>query len=318
MDSDMDPFDATPEEKQAALLRALQMKMGQGQQQQPQAADFLRGQGNLGLMSGDKVLSNVAQAQLGQAQQLSGQAQEAKRFGLTQAIEAQKRATDQQFQGEQRDLDREVRKDEMRQRGLDRALQREMMGLATSDKRQEKAAETRAKDVKELSEDVDKFGAPAFYQKAGEVSAIVNDPKYKDDLPGVGPVAGRLPDFMTSADGVNLRQAAGQMLAEYRKGITGSGMSEGEKQEYSQITGLMNGGNEKAYVSGFERLRRAMDARVSGRAAGTPGAAEEYATRQPWMKDALSRSSGVAVVSEVKEGKDIIQKMSDGSYRVKP
>lgn len=60
----------TPEEQQAALVAALKARMGQAQQQQPQAADFYRGWGNMNMRSGDRVLGALGQAQIGQANTL--------------------------------------------------------------------------------------------------------------------------------------------------------------------------------------------------------------------------------------------------------
>lgn len=91
----------TPEERQAALIQALKMRMGGGQQQQqpqqPQAADFYRGQGNLGLQSGDRVLGGFGQAQIQQAQQLGQMAQQGKQFGLGQAIDSRRGELQQDF-----------------------------------------------------------------------------------------------------------------------------------------------------------------------------------------------------------------------------
>jgi hypothetical protein len=95
--------DATPEERRAALIQALQARMGQAQpaaaMQPPAAADFYRGQGNLGMLSGDRVLGGMGQAQLGQAQQLGAMNQQAKQFGLGQALEARRAQLQQEFQG---------------------------------------------------------------------------------------------------------------------------------------------------------------------------------------------------------------------------
>ena len=59
--------EGTPEEQRAALLQVLQSRM---QKQQPQAADFYRGWGNMAQQSGDRVLGAFGQSQVQQAQQL--------------------------------------------------------------------------------------------------------------------------------------------------------------------------------------------------------------------------------------------------------
>lgn len=279
-----DIFQLTPEEGQMALIRALQAR-----RTKPQATDTMQGWGNLALMSGDRALTGFGQSQIAQAGDISQTKERSIGRAFSAALEAGKEERQRREQLSDTASQRawQDRRDE-----LARKNHLEEAAILAGQKREEKKADKVVTDTKELAEDLDKIGAPAFYSKAGEVSTIVNDPKYADDLPGVGPLEGKLPDWLVSDEGKNLRQAAGQMLAEYRKGITGSGMSQGEKEEYSQITGLMNGGNEKSYVEGFKRLQRAMDARVGARAAGTPEAAETYATRQPWMKEALGRGAG--------------------------
>lgn len=142
------------------------------------------------------------------------------------------------------------------------------------------------KQVQDLGEAVTKSGAPGFYQQHSEASRIINE--NADDLPGFGRLAGRLPDFAVPREGVGLRQAVGQMLAEYRKGVTGAGMSDSERTEYGAITGLIQSGDEVAVKQGVERLKRAVDARTRSQAASFPTAAvERYAERTPIPKEAL-------------------------------
>jgi hypothetical protein len=171
------------------------------------------------------------------------------------------------------------------QRGNELALNREAMRSAKDDARRET-------QQRQLSEEVGKMGAPNFYQKYSEARPIIDTNK---DLPGVGPLAGHLPDMLVSQQGKELRQAVGQMLAEYRKGITGAGMSDAERAEYGHITGLLEKGDEAAYRSGVERLKRAMDARMQAAAGGYPQeVVESYGARVPGVGAALRGQAGAA------------------------
>lgn len=86
--------EGTPDEKQAALIQAMRARLGMGQQQPQQgtAADFGRGWGNLMLQGGGGMNERLGQAQLTQAHQADSRADEAKKFGLMQLLEAQKEA----------------------------------------------------------------------------------------------------------------------------------------------------------------------------------------------------------------------------------
>lgn len=143
-----------------------------------------------------------------------------------------------------------------------------------------KADEKVDAQTKELQEAYDKAGGPQFYSKYDEAKAIMS--KYGKDLPGIGALDGRLPERLLSEDGRNLQGAVGSMLAEYRKGITGAGMSDSERVEYGQITGLLYSNSEASVRQGVDRLRRAMDARVQSIAGGyKPEAVARYAGRVP-------------------------------------
>lgn len=194
------------------------------------------------------------------------------------------------YAADQRAQELRLNRDAMRGQREDAAAARE---AARKEAAAAKQAETDTKERKDLAEDLDKFGAPGFYQKQGEASAIINE--NPDDLPGFG-IAHKLApkaiaNFFTSEKGIALQQSVGQMLSQYRKGETGSGMSDAERTEYGQITGLLDSGDERRVIQGVERLTRAMDARVAARASATPRAAEQYGERQPWVKEAL-RTNG--------------------------
>lgn len=260
------------------------------------AGDFLRQLG--GHVQAARVRPELEQVMQQRAQQVG--LGERFRIGLQQAREKREQAEGaarearelREFEANSGFRDREIkaRESEAAARRAEAAEARRYRQSLLDDRVATKEDERKQKESKELSEDLEKFSAPGFYQKYDEASEIIG--RYPDDLPGVGPLDGRAPGFMVSDDGVSLRQSVGQMLAEFRKGLTGAGMSDSERAEYEKITGLVDSGNEKAYRSGVERLRAAMDARVSARAAGSPNATKDLSTRQPWLKGALDRAGG--------------------------
>lgn len=155
-----------------------------------------------------------------------------------------------------------------------------------ADKEKDRAAkkeEQVAGATERFGDAVDKTGAPKFYAQYDEAAQIIG--KYPRDLPGIGRIDGRKPDEAISTDGRQLRFLVGQMLSEYRKGQTGAGMSDTERAEYGQITGLLQSGNDGAIRQGLDTLKRALDARVSGVAAGfRPEAVELYGARAPRVR----------------------------------
>lgn len=162
-----------------------------------------------------------------------------------------------------------------------------------------KREEQLAGATERFGEEVDKTGATKFYQQYDEAQAILA--KYPNDIPGIGRLDGRKPDEALTPDGRQMRFLVGQLLSEYRKGQTGAGMSDAERVEYGEITGLLNKGSDDAIRQGLDTLRRALDARVKGKAAGfRPEAVERYGKRNPRVGK-VTRGDVVSMVN--KKGK---------------
>jgi len=230
-------------------------------------------------------------------------------------------ADDRAFRAEQADLARQDRRDARSSAAADRALRQEELAAMTADKVTQRQAERAEQQTRQFSETVGQSGAPNFYSQYQTAKGIMEDnPK---DLPGFGVAAGRLPDALTSQKGVDLRQSIGQMLAEYRKGVTGAGMSDAERAEYNRITGLVESGSEQRVRQGVERLRQAMDSRLQASAGGyRPDVVEEYGRRVPAIGAALGRGAGApaearTVVDRIRmpDGKTVVL-YSDGSEEV--
>jgi hypothetical protein len=158
-----------------------------------------------------------------------------------------------------------------------------------------KKEEQTAGATERLGGALEKTGAPKFYAQYDEAQNILK--RYPKDLPGLGRIDGRLPDEAISTDGRQLRFLVGQLLSEYRKGQTGAGMSDDERAEYGQITGLIYSGSDNAVRQGLDTLRRALDARVGAIKGGfRPEAVKTYEERVPSMRRAESDAPGPARV----------------------
>jgi hypothetical protein len=240
----------SPEERQAMIVQLLKAKMaGQLQPQQgPSNADFSQGWGNMNMRSGDRVLSALGQSQIQQGQQMGVRADQAKQFSLTKALEDARRKDDRQFQGEQNDLNRQVRSDEMRQRGLDRALQREMMAGTRTDAAANRQAQYDDKAVLDLSKRNE--GTASIAQ---DLKTLIRTAQ-EDDIPGVGVFDGRKPDLLVGSDGIQTRQAARGLQGAIIKQRSGITVSEKELTRILGELGMGDGATEESYRLGLKRL----------------------------------------------------------------
>lgn len=106
---------------------------------------------------------------------------------------------------------------------------------------------------KELPGDVADFNAKYDrLKKAIELSP--------DDIAGIGPLAGRAPAALLSREGIDNQKDAGQLLAAYKKLITGTGGGKDELANLERISVELT--NEESFKSGLESLKRAYDAKV--------------------------------------------------------
>ncbi len=238
--------EATPEEQRAALIAALQAKMGGQQAANP--ADVNQGWGNMNMRSGDRVLGALGQSQVQQAGQMNARADQAKNLTFTKAIEDARRKQDRQFQGEQNDLNRQVRADEMRQRGLDRALQREMMAGTRTEAAANRQGQLDDKAVLDLSKRNE--GTAAIKQDLDTLIKISQE----DDIPGVGVFDGRKPDLLVGSDGIRARQAARGLQGGVIKQRSGLTVSDKELTRLLGELGMGDGATEESYRLGLKRL----------------------------------------------------------------
>lgn len=234
------------------------------------------------------------------SQMTAGDADMVTRYGeMRQRLDqrAADRAAQQTLRADEISREDRIREDEQTFRSTeaqkDRDLQRELArrrggGGGPNTAAAEREQTRIEQQTRQLSEEFTKIDAPAFYEQFSQVDSIMRD--NPSDLPGFGQLAGRLPDFATSKSGVQLRQAVGQMLAAYRKAVTGAGMSDAERAEYDRITGLVQSGDEASVREGVKLMKNAMDARIRAVAGGyRPEAVSTYGERVPSFARAVGQ-----------------------------
>lgn len=239
------------------------------------------------------------------SQMTAGDADMVTRYGeMRQRLDqrAADRAAQQTLRADEISREDRIREDEQTFRATesqkDRDLQRELarrrgggggLGAAAAERERTRIDQ----QTRQLGEDFTKIDAPAFYEQFSQVDKIMRD--NPNDLPGFGQLAGHLPDFATSKPGVQLRQAVGQMLAAYRKAVTGAGMSDAERAEYDRITGLVQSGDEASVREGVKLMKNAMDARIRAVAGGyRPEAVSTYGERVPSFARAVGQQGAQA------------------------
>ncbi|WFG54197.1 hypothetical protein Mx9_p90 [Myxococcus phage Mx9] len=265
-------------------------------------AQALRGQraaGNLGLLTGDRVLQRFGQAQLDQSQ--AGDPNSLRYLSLAQAQQRlQQQAAAEARQGRQGDARLGLAREQygtqaalgwgnLSQRRTEHADEIELERLRAERRRQEQLEA----DVKALGGSIADAGVPEFFQRIDVAKGIFE--KYPDDLPGFGK-GGIIPDRalntaltpQQATDARKLRMAIGQSLASYQKFITGAGASDAERENLNRITGLVQSGNEESVRLGAKMLEEAMASSVRARAAAhTPEAVEVYGRRVPRIGNIL-------------------------------
>lgn len=260
-----------------------------------------RGAGLLAQLSGDRVLSGVGGSLLGGAARREAQLAEAPGRRLAQALSRQQLTRGQQ------DLDYEnshvgptelelakmfgvqlppetTRREAKqimdwaqraygaRQQAEDRRLNREAM----RNQKQEAADAKQEKDLDKQIETLSKRteAAPAIRNDLAELQSGPDE-----DIPGVGPIAGRLPLWMLSEEGKRKHQAARGLVGTIIKERSGTAASEKEIDRIMNETGL-NMANEEQFRLGVERLRQqSVDVLKAKEAGARPEAVREARRR---------------------------------------
>jgi hypothetical protein len=289
-----------------AMADALRQRQGQ--------ADAGRAIGNLGLLTGDKVLGGFGQAQIGSADKMGARiGEDQQQLGqigaqrLTRALQAQQLAQGKQELDEASapanaiygDLARKfgvslpnaMTNQQAREalglaekgysadmRGRELALTREAMRGNREAALAEKGEKTLDKQIETLSKRLE--GAPALKQDL----ATLNQFAGQEDIPGVGSAEGRLPDFaaglFNGADATRVRQAARGLYSNILKEQSGSTVSEQELKRKLEELGMGPGATEENFRLGLARLTEMAHATLRAKEAGARPEAVEEASRR--------------------------------------
>lgn len=299
--------DATQQKLRAqALADALR-----GRQRQADTAGAI---GNLGLLTGDKVLGNFGQAQLAGADRaragIADEQQALAQLGgqrLTKALQAQQLAKGKQELDEASapansiysDLSRQFgvslpenmtnqqarealglaeRAYGARMRAQEIALNREAMRGAKETAQGDKREKDLDKQIELLSKRLE--GAPALRQDL----STLNQAAQQEDIPGVGTVEGRLPGFaaglFNGGDATRVRQAAKGLIGNILKEQSGSTVSEQEREAKLEELGMGKGATEDQFRLGLGRITQMAEAVLRAKEAGARPEAVAEASRR--------------------------------------
>lgn len=248
------PFDFQPDP--AVRAQALERLMRQRQL------------GYLGQLSGDKVLSPIGQRLVGESAQgmeadaqgqqaMAARAMQAQQFQRQQASDAARLQMEQQKLGLER---MKMAQDQFAAIAdpvtgevilYNKKTGQRIGGTATP----RTGAAASGLKPQQFEQDVQKYGADMEeIAKAAPDVATLKGFASQPDQPGFGPIAGRVPDFMTSGEGVAARQAAGRLMANLLHMISGAAVSEPELQRQLQARGLGTTATPEQFRQGVKAL----------------------------------------------------------------
>lgn len=252
----------------------------------------LRGQqmvGQLGMLTGDKVLAPMGQRQVDQAgdqaakianralvrDQMAGAA-------ASRAQQAEQFAKEQEFTAQQNALERAMRLEleRMQQVGAD-ARDKKVTDRLDAAEKKELDRYTRA-----LQSDIDKSNIPfldsAFKDLETALSPFV-DPatgKPKKDVPGIGATS-LAPMGTLSAEGRPVRQAVANVRNQFLKMASGAAVTNPEAARLYEQIAMQLGGSDEDVLRGLESLKQMRDSAKSNIYAGyDPLVVETYENRR--------------------------------------
>lgn len=201
----------------------------------------------------------------------------------TRGAQTEDLASAREFQSGEKEKDRKVREDEMRQRSEDRLLQRQFMMAMLGQKTQDKKEKDLDKQIEVLSKRTE--GAPALRNDLATLDKYAAE----KDIPGVGPLAGRMPNILTSDEGIEVRQAAKGVLSTLIREKSGTAASDREVERLMEELGMGDGATEAQFRLGLTRLRQqAVDTLKTKEAGARPEAVQEARRRGLVTSDDLA------------------------------
>lgn len=130
------------------------------------------------------------------------------------------------------------------------------------------------KDMQELQKRTD--GVAAMGDDLRTVNSFIEK---GGDLPGVGPIAGRLPELLVSSEGVHLRQSASRLVQAVIYAKSGKAITEQEAKRVMDANGMGTGASEDAFIQGMQALAREARATMGNKQAPFAHVVPEYRAR---------------------------------------
>jgi hypothetical protein len=213
-----------------------------------------------------------------------------------------------------------IHADDRAARSADHALQREDMAMrwklaqggkqsAADDKRQDMLGRQNEKDLAELA----KRAQPGTQMK--DDLETVNGFISSGELPGVGIINGRLPEFLISKDGTRLRQAASRLVQNLIYAKSGKAITEQEAQRVMEGNGMGPNQSDKAFIQGMQALAREAQASMRNIEAGFSPEVVEMRHERGGTTAADLPGPAPTRTGRYKRGKDgrVWAELSDGS-----
>lgn len=141
----------------------------------------------------------------------------------------------------------------------------------------------------------------------------------KGDIAGTGVLASRVPDWMLSDEGVKTRQALLRVANAYLREQSGAAVTPSEAERFLKSRGMGEGATARSLRTGLAELLPEFEAMAQSRISRhTPEAVREYKTRGGETDYSVGGTGPSVVEERVAPDGRTLQKMSDGSIRVKP
>lgn len=257
-------------------------------------AQALRGQsqmGMLGVLSGDKVLGGLGQQLLSSAGQREQALAMAPGQRLKMALEKQN-LTKGKTEMDEATAPASPIYNQLATKfgfqlpgGMTNQQAREALGLAekayAADMRAKelnlnRAATRDAKEAAKTTHEEDRVeadtqglskrmeNAPGMARDIGTLARAAKE----EDIPGVGPIVGHLPDWMVSGEGLKVRQAARGVVRNVIHETSGTAASEGEVDRILGELGMKQSAGEDAYRLGLEGLAAKTKSLLKAKEAG--------------------------------------------------
>lgn len=188
-------------------------------------------------------------------------------FQALQQLQERELTPYQQAQLDMQNKDFGLRQSELGLRREDLKLQREMTRQARQERIDDKKMAQNQAYAEKISKRMSETGAPEIL---GALNAIDQSLSQKGNIPGVGPVAGALPDFALSSEGKKLRQRVENLKSAILKAQSGLTVSDKELEKINVQLGTGPGRTEQQLRDGVNNVKEMLNNKLKVVEAGYP------------------------------------------------